>query len=144
MVHNFCPFPGAGQNRPFLLLHPWPIWRRCISSSCGEACNQKASCVCWGCCWSWTSCQNLCRQTHGFVPSNCALVRHLQRLESLVTDIRGVNPPSLVCFVPNTDPIQQQHNFPHNPPLTYSGPGASRWAPLFMCFLKMILVWKAI
>ena len=31
---------------------------------------------------------------------NCLLVRRLQRLESLVTDITGVNPVSLVCFVP--------------------------------------------
>ena len=30
-----------------------------------------------------------------FVPA-----RHLQRLESYVTDITGVNPPSLLCFVP--------------------------------------------
>ena len=28
------------------------------------------------------------------------LVRRWQRLESLVTDITGVNPVSLVCFVP--------------------------------------------
>ena len=28
------------------------------------------------------------------------LARHLQRLESFVTDITGVNPFSLLCFVP--------------------------------------------
>ena len=31
---------------------------------------------------------------------NFVLARHLQRLESLVTDITGVNPLSLLCFVP--------------------------------------------
>ena len=30
----------------------------------------------------------------------CVLGRHLQRLESFVTDIRGVNALSLLCFVP--------------------------------------------
>ena len=30
---------------------------------------------------------------------NCVLVRRSQRLEILVTDITGVNPPSLMCFV---------------------------------------------
>ena len=48
---------------------------------------------------------------------NCVLVSHLQRLESLVTYITGVNPLSLVCFVPHTDPIQQQHEFSHKPGL---------------------------
>ena len=31
---------------------------------------------------------------------NCVLARHLQRLESFVTDITGVNPLSLLCFIP--------------------------------------------
>ena len=31
---------------------------------------------------------------------NFVLARHLQRLESFVTDIIGVNPLSLLCFVP--------------------------------------------
>ena len=30
---------------------------------------------------------------------NCMLVRRSQRLENLVTDITGVNPLSLMCFV---------------------------------------------
>ena len=45
------------------------------------------------------------------------LARHLQRLESFVTDITEVNHFSLLCFVPHTDPIQQQHDFPHKPAL---------------------------
>ena len=44
--------------------------------------------------------------------------RHLQRLESFVKDITGVNPLSLSCALsPHTDPIQQQHDFPHKPAL---------------------------
>ena len=31
---------------------------------------------------------------------NFVLARHLQRLESFVTDITGVNPLSLLCVVP--------------------------------------------
>ena len=31
---------------------------------------------------------------------NFVLARHLQRLESFVSDITGVNLPSLLCFVP--------------------------------------------
>ena len=31
---------------------------------------------------------------------NFVLARHLQRLESFVTDITGLNPLSLLCFVP--------------------------------------------
>ena len=34
------------------------------------------------------------------VLSNFVLAKHLQRLESFVTDITGVNPPFLLCFVP--------------------------------------------
>ena len=74
------------------------------------------------------------------VVPNYVLVRRSQRLESLVTYITGVNLLSLVCFVPHTDPIQQQHEFPHKPAHDlYSGRGGA----LFMCFLKLILVLKA-
>ena len=31
---------------------------------------------------------------------NFVLAKHLQRLESFITDITGVNPLSLLCFVP--------------------------------------------
>ena len=34
-----------------------------------------------------------------------------------MTDITGVTPLSFLCFVPHTDPIQQQHDFPHKPAL---------------------------
>ena len=46
------------------------------------------------------------------------LVSRLQRLESIVTYITGVNPLSLFCALsPHSDPIQQQHDFPHKPAL---------------------------
>ena len=44
---------------------------------------------------------------------NFVLARHLQRLECFVTDITGLNPLSLFCFVPHTDSIQQQLDFLH-------------------------------
>ena len=40
---------------------------------------------------------------------NYVLVRRWQRLESLVTDITGVNLLYLYLLSPHTDPIQQQH-----------------------------------
>ena len=52
------------------------------------------------------------------MPPNFVLARHLQRLESFVTDITGVNPLSLLCALsPYTDPIQQQHDILHKPAL---------------------------
>ena len=47
---------------------------------------------------------------------NFVLVRRLQRLESLVTNITWVNPLSLSCALcPHIDLIQQQHEFLHKP-----------------------------
>ena len=53
---------------------------------------------------------------------NFVLARHLQRLESFVTDITEVNPLSLslslsYALSPHTDPIQQQHDFLYKPAL---------------------------
>ena len=49
---------------------------------------------------------------------NFVLARHLQRLDNFVTGITELNPLSLSCALsPNTDPIQQQHDFPHKPSL---------------------------
>ena len=48
-------------------------------------------------------------------------VRRWQRLKS-----EGENALSLLCCVPPTDPIQQQHYSFANPPWTPPGPGASR------------------
>ena len=55
-------------------------------------------------------------QTNAWL-SSYVLLRRSQRLESLVTYITEVNPLSLVCFVPLTDSIQNQHEFPHKPAL---------------------------
>ena len=43
---------------------------------------------------------NLAGKHIATVLQNFVLARHLQRLESFVTDITGVNPLSLLCFVP--------------------------------------------
>ena len=49
---------------------------------------------------------------------NVVLVGRLQRLESLVTNKTEVNHLSLSSALsPHTDPIQQQHKFPHKPAL---------------------------
>ena len=52
---------------------------------------------------------------------NFVLPKHFQRLESFVTDLTGVNPLSLLCFVPPTL-IPSLTNLP----LTSAGPVASR------------------
>ena len=46
------------------------------------------------------------------------LAMHLLRLESFVTDITGMNPLSLFCFVPPTGiPSSNKNDFPHKPAL---------------------------
>ena len=61
-----------------------------------------------------------------FLLQNFVMARHLQRLESFVTDITGMNPLSLLCFVPFTlipssNNMISLTNLPSKP----SGPGAS-------------------
>ena len=64
----------------------------------------------------------------------------LRRLESLVTDITGVNPLSLLCFVPlvlcDIDPIQQQHEFPHKPALDTCRTRCQQMSTLLHVLLK--------
>ena len=105
---DICPCPGAGQNRPFPLLPPNPTWRSCKSSSWGDAYNQKASCACWCCCWPWTYCHNPCRQTHGYCAANLCAGYEFEKTQNL---------SFLWALSPHTDPIQQQHEFPHKPTL---------------------------
>ena len=57
---------------------------------------------------------------------NFVLARHLQRLESFVTDITGVNPLSLVLCPPTLIPSSNNMISLTNLPLTPAGPGASR------------------
>ena len=77
------------------------------------------------------------------VPPHFVLARHLQRLESFVTYTTRGNHLSLMCFVPPTL-IPSSNNMISltNLPSTPAGPGASRWAPFFMCSLKLIIVLK--
>ena len=58
---------------------------------------------------------------------NFLLSRHLQRLESFVTNITGVNPLTLLCFVPPTlIPSINNMTSLTNLPLTPAVPGARR------------------
>jgi hypothetical protein len=58
---------------------------------------------------------------------NFVLAKHLQRPDSFVTDLTGVNPLSLLCFVPPTL-ITSSNNMISltNLPSTSAGPVASR------------------
>ena len=107
------------------------------NSSCGEACHPQDYCVCWCCCWGWTSFNNPCRHTHGNCAAKlCAGSAFAMAWMLCHKHYSGEPSLSLVLCPPLTDPIQQQHDFPQNRPLTPTGLGASRWAPLFMCSLK--------
>ena len=73
---------------------------------------------------------------------NFMLARHLPRLESFFTDITEVNPLSLVLCPPTLMPSNNNMISLTNLHLTPAGQGARRWARLFMCSLKRILVLK--
>ena len=113
MVKDVFPLPWTGQNRPlphFLPINvqtkddlldggPWSTWRSCKSYSCGEA-----------------------RHTHKLLVSLDAVVG-LEILSTKLADKHMATvlpncvlfrryPLSRLCFVPRTDPIQQQHDFP--------------------------------
>ena len=70
--------------------------------SYGEACHTQAYCDC--CVDAVVGVELfttiLAGKHMATVLPNCVLARHLQRLESFVTDITGVNPLSFLCFVP--------------------------------------------
>ena len=66
------------------------------------------------------------------------LARNLQRLESFVTNITEVNPLSLSCALsPYTDPIQQQHDFPHKPALDTCRPRCQKMSTPLHELLKV-------
>ena len=111
MVGDICPLPRAGQNRPFplfplcpqlqkLFLH-WGLKPKKLLVLVDAVVGLDLFAT------------TLAAKHMTTVLSNYVLVRHSQRLESLVTYITGVNLLSLVS--PQTDPIQQQHWFPHKP-----------------------------
>ena len=103
MVEDACPLTGAGQNHPFPLLPPCPTWRSCKSSTCGAPVRlaTKKLLVSVDTVVGLEFLATTLADKHmATVLPNCVLVRRSQRLESLVTDITGVNPLSLLCFVP--------------------------------------------
>ena len=109
-VEDVCPLSGGGQNGPLLLLLPS---RMCQNSSCGEAFHTQAV-VGVELLATTLASKNIASVLPHFVLAN-----HLQRLDSFVTDITGLDrgEPSLssCAFSPHTDLIQQQHDFLHKP-----------------------------
>ena len=67
---------------------------------------------------------------------NCVLARHLQKLQSFVTDITELNPLSLLCFSPHTDPIPQQHDFLYKPALDTCRPRCQKMRTPLHVLLK--------
>ena len=100
MVEDVCPLAGAGRNWPYPLLplaahgeveKPLPVARlatkKLLVSVDAVVALELFSTI-------------LTAKHMATVLQNCVLVRRLQRLESLVTDITGVNHLFFVCFVP--------------------------------------------
>ena len=78
-IQDVCPLPGPGQNRPLPFLFPQHIQIEDDLLNCGHC-----------------PVVSLSPYKHiDTVISNFVLARHLQRVESFVTDITGVNPLSL-------------------------------------------------
>ena len=93
------------------------IWKSYNSSSCGEACNQKVFVSVDAVVGLELLATTLADKRSATLLPTCLLVRCLQSFESLVTDITRVNSLSLLCALfPHTNPIQQQHEFPHKLP----------------------------
>ena len=69
---------------------------------------------------------NLAGKHMAHVLPNSVLARHLQSLESFVTDITEVNPLSLVLSPPTLIPSSNDMISLRNLPLTPAGPDASR------------------
>ena len=113
------------------------------NNSCGEACHTQAYFVCWCCGWGWTSCHNPWKQTHCHcVAKFCAGKEFAMTWKLCHRHYRGEPSLSLVHFPPTLIPSGNNMIFLTNLPSTPAGPVASRWAPLFMCSLKLILVLK--
>ena len=138
MVKGVCPFPGAGQNYPVPLLPPCPTWISCKIYSCGETFNQNLLVSVDAVVGLELLAKTLADKHMNTVLPNCVLVRDWQRLESLVTDITWMNPFSHMLCPTTLIPTSNNMNSLRNLPLTSSGP-----ANLFMCFLELILVLKA-
>ena len=130
-VKDICPFPGAGQNRPlpFLLsrhVSDWgwspqlwslPNMEKWKNSSCGEGCHTQAYNVFWCYFWDWTSFNNSCMQTHSHCAKFCAGWAFAKTWKLCHRHYWGAPSLSLVLCPPQTDPIEQQHYFPHKPAL---------------------------
>jgi hypothetical protein len=153
----FCPLPGAGYTVLFLVSSPHTFTLKMISSMVVLALHGEVT----------KTLPLVLLATHKLIVSVDAVVgvellattptgkhissvlpkyvlaSYLQRHDSFVTDITGVNPLSLSCALsPHTGPIQKQNDSPHKPALNTCSPVASRCAPLFMFSLKLILVFK--
>ena len=88
------------------------------NSSCGDACHTQAVDAVF---WVELLATTLAGKHMATALPNFVLATHFQRLETFVTDITEVNPLSLLCLAPHTDPMQQQHDFLTNLPSTPAG-----------------------
>ena len=114
MVEDVCPFPGAGQNCPLPLLLPITFRLRTIfpimvlashvevakTLTVARLATHKLIVPVDGVVGLELLATTLADKHIATVLPKFVLVRCWQRLESLVTDITGVNPLSVLYFVP--------------------------------------------
>ena len=138
MVEDVCPLPGAGQNCPFPLL-PLAQHGEVAKSLPGVRLETKKLIVSIDAVVGLELLAKTLEDKHmATVLLNYVLFMSSQRRERIT--LRGE--PSLSCVICPTTLILSSNNMNYltNPLLTSAGPGA----PLFMCFLKLILVLTAI
>ena len=115
-VEDVCPLPGGGQNRPLLpvlpshvqieddLLNggPCPTLRSGKTLPVVRLVTHKPIVSVDAVVGVELLVTTLASKHIATVQPNFVLAKHLQRLESSVTGITGVNPLYLLCFVPPT------------------------------------------
>ena len=67
---------------------------------------------------------------------NFLLARHLQRLESFSHTLQGLSLSLSYALSSHTDPIHQQHDFPHNPDLNICRSRCQQMSTPLLVFLK--------
>ena len=137
MVENVCPLPWAGQN---CLFYPLAFHVEVANALPVMRLATKKLLVSVDSVVGLEPLATTLTDTHmATVRPNCVLVSRLQRFISLDTYITVVKLFFLVCSVPHTDPIQQQHEFPDKPTLDiFRSMCQQMSAPLYL-FLKAYL-----
>ena len=124
---------------------PLPHMEKWQNSFCGEASHTQAYCVCWWCCLGWTSCQTHAGKHDATVLPNLCWLGICKDLAALSQTLQEwtLSLSLVLCpltLIPSSNNMISLTSLPSIP----AGPVTSRWAPLFICSLMLILVLKII